>query len=252
MQRVINFSGGKTSACMTIMLYQPGDIVLFCDTGREHPGTYDFIKRFEINEHIPITKISFPGKIFDWAIHNQQHPFQDMLKKKDYKRIPNRMMRSCTEELKVNTAKRYLKSIGVIRFTNFIGFRFDEPLRVNRHIEKFKKVITSFPLYEMKITKQIINDFWAQKGYTLEIPSILGNCDLCFMKGKNVIISILRNNPELADKWINDEEESTRHFGHTYLPGISFKEMLELSKQPFLKQQDLFELQPAFNCACTT
>lgn len=240
MQRVINFSGGRTSAYMTIHEYREGDIVLFCDTGREHPKTYKFINDFEAFENIPVTKISYPGK------------FDGMLAKRDYKRIPNRMLRSCTEELKVNTAKRYLRSIGITTYINMIGFRFDEPERVNRHTDKFKKVITSFPLYEMKVTKKIVNDFWQQKDYNFEIPSILGNCDLCFMKGKNVIISILRNNPEFADKWIKDEEESKRHFGHTYLPNISMKEMLAISKKPYFKQQDLFELEPAFNCACTT
>ena len=43
MKRVINFSGGKTSALMTIMNYREGDLVIFTDTGREHPKTYKFI-----------------------------------------------------------------------------------------------------------------------------------------------------------------------------------------------------------------
>ena len=47
MQRVINFSGGKTSAYMTITEYKLGDLVIFCDTGREHSKTYKFINDFE-------------------------------------------------------------------------------------------------------------------------------------------------------------------------------------------------------------
>ena len=48
MKRVINFSGGKTSALMTILLKPTdNDIVLFTDTGREHPYTYKFIDEFE-------------------------------------------------------------------------------------------------------------------------------------------------------------------------------------------------------------
>ena len=46
MKRIINFSGGKTSAYMTIQEYKEGDLVIFCDTGREHTKTYKFINDF--------------------------------------------------------------------------------------------------------------------------------------------------------------------------------------------------------------
>src|SRR5580765_758301 len=210
MQRVINFSGGKTSAYMTIMCYRPRDIVLFCDTGREHPKTYEFIKRFEMEEHIPVTKIAYQkdGLIGFQAMHNH---FK-------YKKIPNRMKRICTLELKVFIAKRWLRAQGIQKFSNLIGFRYDEQKRVLSHKDSYKKVVTSFPLNEMKVTKEMIDAFWMQKQYTLEVPRILGNCDLCFLKGMNVIIQILRVSPELADKWINDEDESAKQFGHTYFP----------------------------------
>lgn len=45
--KVINFSGGKTSAYLTIREYNPGDIVLFCDTVEEHAKTYKFLNDFE-------------------------------------------------------------------------------------------------------------------------------------------------------------------------------------------------------------
>ena len=45
MKRIINFSGGLSSAYMTILEYNPKtDYVVFCDTGREHPKTYEFNK----------------------------------------------------------------------------------------------------------------------------------------------------------------------------------------------------------------
>ena len=61
MQRVINFSGGKTSALMTIMNYREGDLVIFADTGREHDKTYKFINDFEAYENIPVIRISYEG-----------------------------------------------------------------------------------------------------------------------------------------------------------------------------------------------
>ena len=99
MQRVINFSGGKTSAYMTITEYKEGDLVIFCDTGREHPKTYKFINDFEANENIPIIRLKYEGG------------FEGMLEKK--KQIPNNFKRFCTVELKIKTARRYLRSLGI-------------------------------------------------------------------------------------------------------------------------------------------
>jgi 3'-phosphoadenosine 5'-phosphosulfate sulfotransferase (PAPS reductase)/FAD synthetase len=60
MKRVINFSGGKTSALMTILLKPTDDdIVLFTDTGREHPLTYKFIDDFERNENIKVHRAEY-------------------------------------------------------------------------------------------------------------------------------------------------------------------------------------------------
>lgn len=231
---------------MTILNYREGDIVLFADTGREHPLTYKFIDDFERNENIPVTRVQYPGG------------FDGMLQKRKYKRIPNRMMRTCTEELKVNTCKRYLKSIRVLRYENLIGFRSDEQKRVLSHKEKFKKVVTKFPLYEAGITKEMVNEYWSKKTYNLDIPQILGNCELCFMKGKDAIIKILSIYPELADKWIKDEEESAKQFGHTYIKGTTIKSLrgiaqsnLFFADQERIKEQ-LKDMPPAFNCGCTT
>lgn len=234
MQRVINFSGGKTSAYMTIQEYKPGDIVLFCDTMREHPKTYKFINDFEAFENIPVTRISYEGG------------FEGMLKK--HKALPNQFKRFCTIELKIKTAKRYLRSIGVREFENLVGFRYDEPMRVNRRTQRFKKVHDKFPLFDNKVTKQMVNEYWANKPYTLEIPSILGNCTLCFMKGKNAILAILREYPELANEWIEDEKRSK----YTYLNGVTIETLKSIAQNNLFKEFDLDNINPAYDCACTT
>ena len=203
MQRVINFSGGKTSAYMTIQEYKEGDLVVFCDTGREHPKTYKFINDFEAYENIPVIRLQYDGG------------FRNLLNKT--KQIPNNFKRFCTVELKIKTCRRYLRSLGITKYDNLVGFRFDEPLRVKRRKKMWKNVEDKFPLFEKGIDKQIINDYWSKKEYNLEIPSILGNCTLCFMKGKNAIISILSKYPELADEWIMDEKINKEIGGGVYL-----------------------------------
>lgn len=234
MKRVINFSGGKTSAYMTIHEYREGDLVIFCDTGREHPKTYEFIDRFEKEENIPIIRLKYEGG------------FERLIEKR--KAVPNNFKRFCTVELKVKTARRYLRLNGITKYENIIGFRADEPQRVLRRKQHWKTVIDKFPLFEKGIDKQMINDYWSKKSYTLEIPSILGNCTLCFMKGKNAVINIIRNFPDLADEWIKDEEKT----GKTYFNGISYKTMKQIASNNLFKDYDLNDIKPAFDCACTS
>lgn len=234
MIRVFNFSGGKTSAYMVLHYYKPGDLVIFCDTGREHDKTYKFINDFEAFENIPIIRLQYEGG------------FDGLIKKK--KATPNHFKRFCTIELKIKTCRRYLRKHGIMKYENFVGFRYDEPLRVKRRKQMWKQVIDKFPLYEDKIDKQMINDYWEKKTYTLEIPSILGNCTLCFMKGKNAIISILQSYPELAEPWINDEKQT----GYTYLKDISMEQLKNIATNHLFKNVNLGELKPAFDCACTT
>lgn len=234
MQRVFNISGGRTSGMMVIECYKEGDIVLFCDTGREDPKTYKFLHDFEANENIPIVWLKYEGG------------FKRLIEKRQM--IPNIVMRFCTIELKVKTARRYLRSIGVTKYDNYIGFRYDEQERILKHKEFWKSVKTFFPLNDMRITKAAVIDYWNKKPYDLEVPPILGNCNLCFLKGRAAIINILREYPELANEWIEDEDK----IGSTYINGVSYKKMLEISSRPYYKQQNLFDLIPAFNCACTT
>lgn len=242
MKRIINFSGGQSSAYMTLLEYNPEtDYVVFCDTGREHPKTYKFINDFEAFENIPIVRLG--GK----------NAFLKLLEKRDFEMIPNMMKRECTISLKVKTCRRWArKNIGM-KYANLLGFRADEQDRVVKNKKIWQQVEQIFPLYQRGITKAAVNAFWDSKPYKLEIPGILGNCTLCFMKGANNIIHILRHDPSLADEWIRDEEMSAKKYGHTYLKGITIKECLRIAQMPDLfTSANLNELSPAYNCTCTS
>ena len=240
MIRVINFSGGKTSALMTILHYRKGDLVIFTDTGREHPKTYKFINDFEAFENIPIIRIMHDGG------------FRGMLEKKNWKQIPNRVKRFCTLELKIKTAKRWLRAnYGKQNYEWLVGFRADEERRVKAYEQRQAYIHPRFPLYEAGIDKDKVNDYWSKKPYTLEIPAILGNCTLCFLKGKNAILNIMRSHPEFAAEWIEDEEMSKKNGkGHTYFEDITYKQLLNIAQNDLFKGQDLNNLNAAFNCTC--
>lgn len=241
MIRVINFSGGKTSALMTILNYRQGDLVIFADTGREHEKTYKFIHDFEAFENIPIVKVMHDGG------------FRGMLEKGGFKTMPNRVKRICTLELKIKTAKRWLrKNYGKQDYEWLVGFRADEERRVKKYNSFVNYIHPKFPLYDQGIDKAMVNDYWSKKPYTLEIPAILGNCTLCFLKGKNAIINIMRSYPELAKEWIEDEELSkSLGKGHTYFEDTTYKQLLNLAQNDLFKGQDLNQLDAAYNCSCT-
>lgn len=236
-KRVINFIGGLSSALMTILEYNPEtDIVIFADTGREHPKTYKFLNDFEAFENIPITRIMYEneyGKGFT-ALYTKK------------KIIPNRQFRTCTVELKIRLATRYCrKTLGLKKFDWIVGFRSDEKHRVVEYdCEKYKNPI--FPLYDKGISLDDVNAFWYNRPYTLEIPRILGNCDLCFLKGKDNIIKIMKHYPHLADKWIADEERNKK----TFFKDISYKQLLRIA-QSQIEMFPLDDLESAYQCSCT-
>ncbi|MGE6221167.1 phosphoadenosine phosphosulfate reductase family protein [Nubsella zeaxanthinifaciens] len=248
MRRVFNLSGGKTSAYMTISEKPTeDDIVLFTDTGREHPLTYKFLDDIEKHEGFKIHRATYVHKRAP-----KRDGFDALTYWKSY--LPNRMRRICTVELKVKTARRYLRPLIGTKFEQFIGFRYDEAERVRNFKNYYKRTRTNFPLYDRKVTKPMIEQYWLTRPYTLEIPSILGNCDLCFLKGKNNIIKILSVYPELADKWIEDEKRSSlirKQKGGTYFRDITYQQLLEIAKS----QKSLFDLEeslPSYSCSCTT
>ena len=238
-KRIINFSGGLSSALMTILEYnKKTDLVIFADTGREHPKTYKFISDFEKNENIPVMKLQYKNEYGEG--------FTALYQKKKTM-LPNRQFRTCTVELKINPVTKYCRqTLKLKKFDWIVGFRYDEEKRVkNYSCQKYKNPL--FPLYEKKIRLEDVNKYWSNKCYTLEIPRILGNCDLCFLKGKNNLIKIMQHYPELAQKWIDDEKRN----GKTFIKDISYSQLLEISK----KQGQLFELnnlESAYpNCKCS-
>lgn len=248
MQKVINFSGGLTSGLMTIKCYEPGDIVLFTDTKRERKATHKFLNDFEAHEGIEVHRATYT--------HERSPGLEGFDALTNWKTfLPNRMKRICTMELKLFTARRYLRSIGVRRFENLIGFRADEQDRINEYDNPYVNTFPKFPLNDMGITKEMVNQYWLTKPYTLDQPHILGNCDACFLKGVNALIRIFAYDPSIAEPWIADEKRGqAKGFKTSYLPGITYEEILKiaLSQKTLFDDIDITQIKPAYNCSCTT
>ena len=137
----ISFSGGRTSAYMLWRVLQAHDMILpsdakviFCNTGKEHEATLDFVRDIEKQWNVPIVWLEYlkeqpKFKIvnYDTASRNGE-PFAELITNKQF--LPNSVMRFCTTELKIHPITRYMASIGHEEFQTFAGIRADEPRRV--------------------------------------------------------------------------------------------------------------------------
>ena len=92
------------------------------------------------------------------------------------------------------------------------GIRGDEvrrAVKMNGTIESGQE--RYLPLYLDGVTAKDVGRFWSNNDFDLNLPNNngvtdWGNCDLCFLKGTSKKQSIIRERPELADWWIEQED----------------------------------------------
>jgi hypothetical protein len=137
-------------------------------------------------------------------------PFAELIKKRSY--LPNVVTRFCTTELKIIPIKKYIMSLGYEEWTNAIGIRVDEQQRILKMNKRKERYLTIAPLNDFKITKENVLEFWKNQSFDLELSEHLGNCDCCFLKGINKIKRIEKENPNLLNWWIEQEQRMNATF----------------------------------------
>ena len=241
---IINFSGGRTSAYMCKRLIDEGGeyLITFQNTGKELNKTLDFIHECDKRWNLNIVWLEFRyGNNFEVVTYETAsrdgRPFDELIEHKKHF-LPNQRFRYCTQELKINTLKRYLKSIGIKEYTSYNGIRYDEPRRWNKI--KNSDYDVELPLVKWKITKQDVLNFWRKQDFDLMVNEPYGNCDCCFLKGKGKLSIIAKEKPELLNWWINKEIKST------FKKEISYQQILDKSQN----QLGLWDDDPSFECFC--
>jgi 3'-phosphoadenosine 5'-phosphosulfate sulfotransferase (PAPS reductase)/FAD synthetase len=185
---VISFSGGRTSAYLLWRVLQsnnglPDDaIVCFANTGKEEEATLQFVKDCEDKWNVPITWLEYvwheePSqrfKVVDFNIASRNgEPFEAVINSKNF--LPNTMMRFCTQEMKIFTINRYLKSIGWNDYVVAMGIRADEPRRVAKvSANKYGKFEKITPLANDNISERDVWDFWNKQDFDLGLPNMNG------------------------------------------------------------------------------
>lgn len=231
---VISFSGGRTSGYMLRQILNAGlrpDVhVLFTNTGKERPETLAFIaeiqERWAVNVHWLEWREAEPGfaevSVETAARHGE--PFERLITLKSERReangktyglLPNPAMRFCTQYLKIDTAKRFIQQvIGFTDWTNIMGIRYDEPRRwrIGGQDARNPHEWIDLPLVAARVTEADVMAFWAAQPFDLQLRQSEGNCDLCFLKHPRKRERIMRDRPDLAAWWIEQERRTGTYF----------------------------------------
>lgn len=143
---VVPISGGKDSQlCMKLAVERFGAdkvIGLFCDTGWEHPLTYQHVKRIEELYEAPIYRIS-RGTVEDQVIKN--------------KRFPANLIRFCTNELKISASRDVYKALAEklggfevwygMRSGESVGRKMRYAFKTDEETYQPHDVISNYPKY---------------------------------------------------------------------------------------------------------
>jgi 3'-phosphoadenosine 5'-phosphosulfate sulfotransferase (PAPS reductase)/FAD synthetase len=218
-------------------------LVTFQNTGKEVSQTLDFVNECDKRWNLGIVWLeyrkpaTFEVVTYETASRNGE-PYDQLLEQRP-SAIPNMQFRYCTQELKIMTLKRYLKSIGVTDYTSFNGIRYDEPKRWQK--AKDSDYDVELPLVKWKVTKKDVLQWWKEQDFDLMVNEPYGNCDCCFLKGKGKLAIIAKEKPELFDWWI--EKESV---GRQWKKEITYQQIKDKSQS----QLGLWDGDPSFECFC--
>lgn len=212
----------------------PDTLFMFQNTGREKPETYDFLNKLDKEYNLNLIWLEYfcpdaaqPAtfKIVNYETANRSGlPFEQLIEKR--KAIPNKYKRFCTAELKVKTARRYIRAQGFLRWNYAIGYRADEPKRKVRS-DTMQTAVT--PLRDRNIMTADVATFWKNNHFDLALPimpngkTFGGNCEGCFWHSEYQNAMLCKKRPESV-AWLIKQEEK---IGHTFNDTYSFKSMNE-------------------------
>lgn len=253
---MVSFSGGRTSAYMLHEMVKAyggtlpdGMRVVFANTGKERAETLRFVHECGVRWNVKIHWVEWrPGaEGFEEVGFNSAsrdgRPFKELIAKKNY--LPNAVTRFCTQELKIRAMLKFCRSLGWERWQNVVGLRYDEGLRVFKALERNdagkEQFTTVMPLSRARVTKRgHVLPFWLgdnadplnlthplPQGFDLGLRDYEGNCDLCFLKSKAKLATIIREHPKIADWWIAQEATiiTTKASGARFVTEYSYADL---------------------------
>ena len=159
MRHIVQFSGGKDSTCMLLMMLEKGmpvDDIIFCDTGMEFPQMYEHIDKVEQYIGRKITRLKAENS-FEYMMLDYTKTKGERLGQKGYG-WATMLARWCTTYFKTQITSRYLKEI---KYLSYIGIAYDEPKRHENIPENVRH-----PLFDWQITEKQALSTCYKHGFT--------------------------------------------------------------------------------------
>lgn len=235
-RHILSLSGGKDSTALAIFMRDRiRDIeYVFCDTEKELPETYEYLKKLEVYLGKPITYLKYEGRGFD-----------ELLDIRDGF-LPSAQVRWCTEQLKIKPFERH---IGEDRCFSYIGIRADEPHRKG-YISTKPNITPEYPFIENGIRKEDVIRILKESG--LGLPEYYNwrsrsGCYFCFFQQRIEWVGLLENHTEyfeLAKRYERLDPKSGERYTwsqHESLEELSNPERVEQIKAEFIRQKELSE-----------
>lgn len=211
---LVSFSGGETSGFMAQWIKKHLEdsydsvVYVFANTGLENEQTLEFVEQcdnyWKLNVQWVEASVNFGERKgtgywltdFDNA-KRKGEPFEAIIQKYG---IPNQASPHCTRELKQAPIKAFARDwFDGEKYDTAIGIRIDEADRMNA---KAKEMRFIYPLIKQDMipaTKPMINFFWRQMHFRLELKGYQGNCITCWKKADKKLFQIYKENPKAFD-----------------------------------------------------
>lgn len=251
---VVGVSGGRSSAYQMAHLVAAakkyrgsipdGWIFGFENTSLERPETYDFLRLLDdyfLGGRLILLEwdADAPGQ-FRQVTHNTLKRHGEVMEaylstpllRRDgtvgVRPLPNPAQRTCTGNLKIKTAHRYVRKTlhWPMQYYSAIGYRADEKTRCDKkwlrdELKGFNEGgIGVFPMFDAGADISHVDNFWFTGPFDLQLDSIFGNCDFCFMastwkiKERMVLVALETqtklhpgaSSPDRVARWIAWEE----------------------------------------------
>lgn len=249
---LVSFSGGRTSAFLAKYMkerYADKCVFVFANTGKEREETLAFVNRCDqewglgvvwLEADIPPVKgQGTRHKVVSFETATRRHqkgPFDDLITKFT---IPTNKGPMCTRELKINPVTSYMyRELGFSYWHNALGIRADEPDRLKK--SRDNKYDFLYPLAEdMQVTEKFIRSWWDRQPFDLGLKDYQGNCDLCFKKSLRKRLTIIKEDPTVADWWERVEASSPYVFDRE---GRTIGQLRKMAEGNFHQAKDKHEV----------
>lgn len=254
----IGFSGGRSSGMLvgrTREAYDgklPTDILsIFGNTGKEAEETLEFVQELSERWSIPTVWVEYKRGVVDFKTASRKgEPYSQLIEDRG-RFLPNPVMRFCTVELKLKPTHDYLRGLGWDEWLNCVGFRADEPARVAKLSNPRKETPEETriaPLARSRVTKRDVAAYWQDQDFDLRLKGDGGdgNCDLCFLKSADQILSLIRAKPARAVWWMQQEDKTGGTF-RSDRPNYTAMHRMATNHGELFPFGD----EPLEDCACT-